>query len=42
MYTESSKHCTLRSRKHQLYEDIKSRYEAVMEDVITSRNFDTL
>ena len=35
----SSKHCTLRSRKHQLYRDIKSRYQAAVENVITFTQF---
>ena len=35
----SSKNYTLRSRKHQLYGDIKSRYQAAMENVITFTRF---
>ena len=34
------KNCTLRSLKHQLYGDIKSRYEAGME--LFSLDFDIL
>ena len=35
----SSKHCSLRLHENQLYEDIKGRYQAAMENVITFMQF---